>query len=73
MEAADLAAKVQAQKARINRLLADYPGATIRDRYNEFERRHADRKDTMEFKLQYKDLLIEWVVFEARLKRFRPE
>ena len=73
VEAADLVANVQSQKARINRLLAAYPGATIRDRYAEFERQHAERKDTMEFKLQYKDLLIEWVVFKARLKRFSPE
>ena len=72
-EAADLVAKVQSQKARINRLLTDCPGETIRDRYAEFERRHADRKDTIEFKRQHKDLLIEWVVFKSRLERFSPD
>jgi len=69
-EADQLIAQLKSQKARINQLLAAYPGATIADRYSEFQRRHAAHINTAEFKLQHKDLLMEWVLYKTRLKQF---
>jgi hypothetical protein len=70
-EASQLVSKIRAQKARLDLLLSDYPGESVMDRYEEFQRQHAALKDTAEFRLQNRDLLMEWVVFIARRKLFK--
>ncbi|MGY8825388.1 MAG: YkgJ family cysteine cluster protein [Candidatus Latescibacterota bacterium] len=72
-EAAQFIAQIKTQKARLNQQLAAYPGATITDRYNEFQRQNSTVKNTAEFRLQHKDLLMEWVLFKTRLKRFNVD
>ena len=72
-EATQLVAKIKDQKARINQLLLAYPGETLMERYKEFQRQNSALKDTAEFRLQNKDLLMEWVLFNTRLKRFSTD
>jgi len=72
-DAAQLIAQLKRQKARINQLLSSYPGATLADRYSEFKRQHAAELKSPQFRLAHKDLLMEWVLFKTRLKKFAGE
>lgn len=69
-EAAQLIAQLKAQKVRMNQLLSTYAGETITDRYNEFQRHHAEKANTVQFKLEHKKLLMEWVLYKTRLEKF---
>ena len=72
-EAAQLIAQLKRQKARINRLLSPYPGATLVDRYSEFKRQHIAELKSPQFRLAHKELLMEWVLFKTRLKKMTDE
>lgn len=71
--AAQLIERIQSQKARLRQLLVGYCGETLTEQYDEFRRQHADRKNTPEFRLQHKELLMEWALYKMRLKRFSDE
>ena len=72
-EVAQLVVQIKAQKARLEKMLAAFPGVTLTQRYKEFQQKNAAQKDTIEFRLQYKELLMEWALYGARLKKFSSD
>ena len=72
-EVVQLVVQIKAQKVRLEKMLAAFPGVTLTQRYKEFQQKNAAQKDTIEFRLQYKELLMEWALYGARLKKFSSD
>ena len=69
-EVAELVRRVKSQKARLEKMLEAYSGYTLDDRYEQFEVQHKLQLNTPAFRIQHKDLLIEWALYRQRLKEF---
>ena len=69
-EVAELVSRVKSQKSRLGKMLEAYSGDTLDDRYKQFEVQHKQQLNTPAFRIQHKDLLIEWALYRQRLKEF---
>ena len=69
-EVAELVRRVKSEKARLEKMLEAYSGYTLDDRYEQFEVQHKLQLNTPAFRIQHKDLLIEWALYRQRLKEF---